>query len=100
MKTQTVTHEVFLPATPHEVFEAFMDADKHAVFTGQSAVIDRRIGGKFAVCGGALTGLTKALTQDREIVQTWRGSDWPSGHFSTLTFTFAPPLMAAVPSFR
>lgn len=90
MDTQTIIHEIFLPATPHEVFEAFMDAEKHAAVTGSPATIDRRVDGQFSVCGGALTGTTKALTQDREIVQTWRGEDWPAGHFSTLTFNIAP----------
>jgi uncharacterized protein YndB with AHSA1/START domain len=73
METVTITHEVFLPAMPHKVFEALMDADRHAAITGGApATIDRRVGGHFSVCGGAITGVTKALTQDHEIVQTWR----------------------------
>jgi predicted ester cyclase/uncharacterized protein YndB with AHSA1/START domain len=90
METVTLTHEVFLPAMPHDVFEALMEADKHAAVTGAPATIDRRAGGHFSVCGGVLTGVTKALTQDHEIVQTWRAQDWPKGHFSSLTFTINP----------
>lgn len=90
MDTEIITHEIFLPATPHEVFEALMDADQHAAVTGAPATIDRRVGGKFSVCGGTLTGVTKALIQDRQIVQSWRAPGWPEGHFSTLTFTIVP----------
>ena len=28
--------------------------------------------------------------QDRKIVQSWRASDWPEGHLSTITITLAP----------
>jgi activator of HSP90 ATPase len=27
------------------------------------------------------------LVQDKRIVQAWRGSDWPKGHYSVATFS-------------
>jgi predicted ester cyclase/uncharacterized protein YndB with AHSA1/START domain len=90
LETVTLVHEVFLPATAHEVFDAFMDPQRHAAMTGSPASIDRKIGGAFSVCAGAITGTTTALTPDREIVQDWRGKDWPAGHLSTLTLSLSP----------
>ena len=75
---------------PREVFETLMDAKKHAAFTGAPAQIDRRLGGRFTLYGGQLNGTIIELEQDKRIVQDWRGSRWPEGHFSRLSFTLTP----------
>ena len=49
METKTVTHEVFLNATAHEVFEAYIDEEQHAEFTGAPAKIERKAGGRLAI---------------------------------------------------
>jgi predicted ester cyclase/uncharacterized protein YndB with AHSA1/START domain len=90
METKTVTQEVFLNAVPHEVFEAYMDDKQHSGFTGSPAVIDRRPGGRFSAYGEQLSGTTQEIGQDRKIVQDWRSSKWPAGHFSRLSLTLSP----------
>lgn len=90
METKTVTHEVFLNATPHEVFEAYLDEKQHAEFSGAPANIERRPGGRFTAYGEHLSGTTQELEPDRRIVQAWRAQDWPAGHLSQLTLTFNP----------
>ena len=40
METRIVTHEVYLAATPAEVFDALVDSEKHSEFTGASANIE------------------------------------------------------------
>jgi activator of HSP90 ATPase len=57
---------------------------------GGSARIDRNVGGTFSTNDGHSTGTNLELVQDTKIVQTWRASDWPDGHFSTLTITLSP----------
>jgi activator of HSP90 ATPase len=74
-------------ASPHEVYEALMDAKKHAEFTGGEAKISRKVGGKFSIYDGEVEGENLELVPDQKIVQTWRYSDWPAGHYSTATFT-------------
>ena len=64
-----------------------MDSRKHARFTGAKARISRRRGGKFAAYDGYIDGINLDLVPDKKIVQSWRGSDWPKGHYSKATFS-------------
>jgi activator of HSP90 ATPase len=79
---QSVTFE----ATPHDVYEALMDSNRHAEFTGDEAAISRVVGGPIMAYGGYITGTNLELIPDEKIVQTWRASDWPEGQESTVTF--------------
>jgi activator of HSP90 ATPase len=83
---QTVTFKT----TPHAIYEALMDEKKHATFTGGEAKISRKAGGKFSIYGGDIEGKNLELITDQKIVQSWRYSDWPEGHYSTATFTLEP----------
>lgn len=74
-----------IPGTPHQVFELWMDSTKHAAMTGGEAQISRQVGGTFQTFDGWASGKNLELVKDKKIVQTWRGDDWPAGHFSTLT---------------
>jgi len=89
VSTKTVEQTVTFKASPHDVYEALMDSDKHTQFTGAKANISREIGGSFTAYDGALSGTILELVPDAKIVQSWRGSDegWVAGHFSTATFT-------------
>jgi activator of HSP90 ATPase len=87
MKTKAVRQSVTIKASPHEVYEALMDSRKHARFTGAKARISRKVGGKFTAYDGYIEGVHLSLVPDRKIVQSWRGSDWPEGHYSRATFS-------------
>ncbi len=86
--TKTVEQTVTFNVSPHDVYEALMDSDKHSRFTGAEAVISREVGGSFTAYDGALSGVILELVPDAKIVQTRRGSDdgWVPGHYSTATF--------------
>lgn len=86
MKTRTIRQSATFKTTPHEVYEAIMDPAKHSEFTGSEVQISRKVGGKFSVYGGDIEGVNLELIPDKKIVQTWRYSDWPEGHYSTATF--------------
>ena len=88
METKTIKQKVDFKATPHEVYEALMDSKKHSKFTGDKAEISRKVGGKFTAYGAYIEGTNLELVPDKKIVQLWRGSDWPDGHFSKATFVF------------
>lgn len=89
MKTKTIRQVVSFKVTPHEVYEALMDSRKHARFTEAAARISRRVGGKISAYDGYVDGLNLALVPDKKIVQSWRGSDWPEGHYSKASFALA-----------
>jgi activator of HSP90 ATPase len=88
METKTLKQSVTFKASPHDVYEALMDAKKHAAFTGGKAVISRKVGGKFNVFDGYAEGTNLELEPDKKIVQSWRAEDWPEGHYSQATFVF------------
>ena len=87
METKTIKQSVTFKVTPHEVYEALMDSDKHSLFTGSKAKISREIGGKFTAFDGYSEGTNLELIPDKKIVQTWRASDWPEGHYSRVSFS-------------
>jgi activator of HSP90 ATPase len=86
METKNIRQTVNFKAEPHEVYEALMDSKKHSKFSGGKASISRKVGGKISAYDDYIEGVNVELVPDEKIVQTWRGSDWPEGHFSTVTF--------------
>lgn len=87
--TKTIEQSVTFNASPHDVYEALMDSEKHSRFSGAKASISREVGGSFTAYDGALSGTILELVPDVKIVHTWRGSDdgWVPGHYSTATFS-------------
>jgi activator of HSP90 ATPase len=83
---KTIRQTATFKANPHEVYETLMDAKKHSALTGGAARISRKVGGKFTIYSGEIEGSNLELMPDKKIVQTWRYSDWPEGHYSTATF--------------
>jgi activator of HSP90 ATPase len=88
METKTIKQTVTIKAGAHDVYEALMDSKKHAGFTGGEAVVSRKVGGKFTAYDGYAEGVNLELVPDKKIVQSWRASDWPEGHYSRATFAF------------
>ena len=86
METMNIRQTATFKASPHEVYEALMDSEKHSIFTGGRSVVSRKIGGKFSAFDGYSEGTNIELIPDKKIVQTWRAADWPSGHYSWATF--------------
>ncbi|MGD1118051.1 MAG: SRPBCC family protein [Dehalococcoidales bacterium] len=88
METRTIKQSVTIKASPHDVYEALMDAKKHAKFTGGKATVSREVGGKFSVFDAYAKGVNVELVPDKKIVQSWRAEDWPEGIYSQVTFSF------------
>ncbi len=83
---RTIQQTVTFKATPHEVYETLMDSKKHAELVGAEAKITKKVGGKFSIYDGEIEGVNLELVPDKRIVQSWRYSDWPEGHYSKTTF--------------
>jgi activator of HSP90 ATPase len=66
-----------LPVKQKNLYEAWLDSDKHSAFTGSRAVIDRRVGGKFTAWDGYISGTTITVEPFSRIVQTWRTTEFP-----------------------
>jgi activator of HSP90 ATPase len=88
MKTKTISQTVTFKASPHEVYEMLMDSKKHSELTMSKAQISKKVGDKFSIYEGDIEGVNLELVQGRKIVQSWRYSDWPEGHYSQAIFLF------------
>jgi activator of HSP90 ATPase len=78
-KTVKIAQKTLIPATPAEVYDAYVDAEKQSVYTGSLATSDTRIGGEFTSWDGYITGKYLELEPGRKIVQEWTSSDFPKG---------------------
>src|SRR5258708_1115689 len=91
VKIKTLRHSVHFDASPSEIYEMLMISKKHAAFSKSPAKISSKVGGHFGAYEGYAEGKNLELFKGRKIVQLWRSSDWPRGHYSTATWTFRLP---------
>ena len=62
-----------IPATPQQIYDAWLDSRGHAHITGgQPAQISDKPGASFTVWNGYISGRNIALEPHRRIVQAWR----------------------------
>jgi uncharacterized protein YndB with AHSA1/START domain len=74
------TIETLLPASPEDVYFAWLDGESHADMTGTAgATCDPRVGGAFTAWDGYIEGKNLELIDGRRIVQSWRTSDFAEG---------------------
>ncbi len=79
VKTIKITQKEIIPATPMEVYEAYIDEEKQTEFTGSKATSDPRVEGEFTAWDGYIIGKYIELKPGMKIVQEWRSSDFPEG---------------------
>jgi uncharacterized protein YndB with AHSA1/START domain len=75
-----ITQKVIIPATPEQVFEAFVDPKKHSEFTGAKATGKAKVGGKFTAWDGYIFGKFLAFEPGKSLTQEWQSTDWPEGY--------------------
>jgi len=88
-----ITQRATIPATPEQVYEAFVDPKKHSEFTGAIATGKAQIGGKFTAWDGYIFGKFLAFEPSKCLVQEWQSTDWPEGYPPSrfeLTFKAVP----------
>jgi activator of HSP90 ATPase len=66
-----------IPATPAEIYRAWLSTKGHMSMTGSVARVSGKVGGRFTAWDGYIFGRTLELEQDQRIVQAWRTSEFP-----------------------
>lgn len=79
-KTRTIIQKVIVPATPEEVYDAFMDPKKHSAFTRTETTGSQEVGGKVSAGDGYITARNVVLEKGKKIVQEWTTTEWPDGY--------------------
>ena len=93
IEVTTIKQTVVVPASPREVYEAYVDPKKHAKFTGSKATGKPVVGGKMTAWDGYIFGKYLELEDGKRIVQEWTTTDWAEGYPASkleLTFKKAP----------
>jgi activator of HSP90 ATPase len=76
---ESVSISDIIPASPEDIYRAYLDSDGHAALTGSPASIEARPGGKFSAWDGYITGTTLEMEPHRRVVQAWRTTEFPDG---------------------
>jgi activator of HSP90 ATPase len=61
-----------IPATPQEVYHAWLSSDGHTAMTGSPAAISDQVGVDFQAWDGYIHGKNIELITNQRIVQAWR----------------------------
>lgn len=78
-KVKTIKQTVIIPASPQEVYDAYVDPKKHTEFTGSKATGKAVVGGKFTAWDGYIFGKYLELENGKRLVQEWSSTDFPEG---------------------
>ena len=76
MSKTIIQNVVFKNAAAKDLYDLNMDEKKHFMATAATARISQKVGGRYSVYNGFITGKNLHLVKDKLIVQTWRGQDW------------------------
>lgn len=90
VNTTTVTDNEEFRTTAEEMYQTFTDPSRIAAFTRSPPKVfeGAQEGGKFELFGGNVSGEYLELESPKKIVQSWRLSQWPAGHYSKLKIEF------------
>ncbi|KAK5062906.1 hypothetical protein LTR84_004982 [Exophiala bonariae] len=90
INTTTVSATDEFRTSAEELFTTFTDAQRLAAFTRAPPRVfeGAKVGGKFAIFDGNVTGEFVTLDAPKKLVQTWRLAQWPEGHVSTQEIVF------------
>jgi activator of HSP90 ATPase len=75
-KTYEFEQSATIPASPKDVYEAWMSGAGHTAMTGAAASVDPVVGGEFTAWDGYIRGRNLVLEPYRRIVQSWRTSEF------------------------
>lgn len=89
--TGTVFERTFLPAPPEDLYDTYLDPDRHAAVIGARVRISAAPGAEFSAFDGHVRGRILHLDRDRlVIVQAWGSDQLGPGHVVVLTFDAVP----------
>ncbi|MGA3309427.1 MAG: SRPBCC family protein [Xanthobacteraceae bacterium] len=69
-----------IPASPQEVYEAWLDSLAHTEMTGGEANLSGEIGAEVSAWDGYISGRNLELVPGERIVQSWRTSEFSDEH--------------------
>jgi uncharacterized protein YndB with AHSA1/START domain len=65
-----------IPASPEEIYEAWLDSEEHSRMTGGQAKVSPNVGDTFEAWDGYIQGKNLELEYPRRILQEWRTTEF------------------------
>ena len=65
-----------IPASPREIYDAWLDSRAHSKMTSGKAVTSAEVGAAFTAWDGYITGTNLELAPGMRIVQSWRTTEF------------------------
>ncbi|MGB7874219.1 MAG: SRPBCC domain-containing protein [Anaerolineales bacterium] len=73
---ESFTISSILPATPDQIYTAWLSSEGHSQMTGSPAEVDGGSGGAFKAWDGYIWGVTLEMEPNHRILQAWRTSEF------------------------
>jgi uncharacterized protein YndB with AHSA1/START domain len=84
------TLTALIPASPRDIYDAWLDSRGHSAMTGGIATQSAKVGDAVTAWGDYITGKNLHLEPGKRIVQTWRTTQFTDAHSdSVITVTLA-----------
>ena len=74
------TLTTLIPASPQEIYDAWLDGVTHSEMTGGEAMMSDEIGAEVSAHDGYITGRNLELVPGERIVQSWRTTEFADEH--------------------
>jgi len=84
VSTSSFTTKEKFVCSPEDLYSSILDPNRVRAYAGGDADISPETGKKFRLFGGNVQGENVHLDRPNKIVQKWRFSDWPEGHYSNV----------------
>jgi len=80
-----------IPASPEDIYHAWLDSEGHSRMTGSPARTSAKVGEKFEAWDGYIQGRNLELEPGKRILQAWRTTDFePSDEDSLVEVVLEP----------
>ena len=74
------TLSTVVPASPAEIYRAWLDSVAHSEMTGGEGTMADEVGADISAWDGYITGTYVKLQRARQILAEWKTSEWPAGY--------------------
>lgn len=74
--TESVSLTATFKVSGSAIFNAWLNSDEHSAMTGGEANCPSEVGAEFSVWDGYITGKNVSVKPNKEIVQTWRTTEF------------------------
>jgi uncharacterized protein YndB with AHSA1/START domain len=88
----TYTLTTVIPATPREIYRAWLDSEAHSEMTGGEASMSSEVGAEVSAWDGYITGSNLELVPGERIVQSWRTSEFTDEHADSVVTVMLEPV--------